>query len=61
MKASELFGLAIVCLLVFFLFREVIKTFDDVEVEATPNGVKMKASRRDMVADAAQPLILEGN
>ena len=62
MKAGEVFGLAIICVLFFFLFREVVKTFDDVEVEATPNGVKMRASRRGtLVADAVQPLVLQGN
>lgn len=63
MKLSEIFGLVIVCVLIYFLFKEVVHTFDEVEVETTPNGgVKFKASRRDALAPLdAPPLILEGN
>jgi hypothetical protein len=62
MKAGDLFALAIVCLLIYFLFKEAVKVCKEVTVEATPNGIKFSAFTHDeLVADAAPRLVLQGN
>jgi hypothetical protein len=62
MKAGDLFALAVVCLLIYFLFKEAVKVCKEVCVEATPNGIKFTALTHDeVVADATPPLVLQGN